>query len=384
MRTLVLAISFGLIAAAAPASAGARTIDVRKGDSIQAAVDRARPGDVVEIHPGTYTEAGRTCPTRPEEQCAVVVTRNRISIVGRPRPGKPVVLRSREGQQRGIAVGKSRLGVCMSRPDELVHGSRIARLTVRGFEDDGILLQCVERWRVTRVRAIDNSEYGIYPVQTKRGRLDHSFASGAHDTGIYVGQSRNARIDHNRAVDNVSGYELENTVGVTLEDNVARGNTGGVLVFALPGLSQRRTSSNLIRRNVIDANNRDNTCREAAEIICRVPSGTGVLVLAADSNRVRSNSVTGNRTVGIAVANYCVVLGTPPDECAQLDIDPNPDANRVVGNHVMGNAGDPDFERLPIPQAAADLAWDGTGSGNCWSGNMMVATTFPAALPACP
>ena len=380
MRTLLLAI---LIAAAVPATAGARTINVHKGDSIQAAVDRARPGDVVEIHPGTYTEAGRECPTRPEEECAVVVTRNRISIVGRPRPGKPVVLRSSDGQQRGIAVGKSRLGVCMRRPDELVHGSRIARLTVRGFEDDGILLQCVERWRVTRVRAVDNGEYGIYPVQTKRGRLDHSFASGANDTGIYVGQSRNARIDHNRAVDNVSGYELENTVGTTLEDNVARGNTGGVLVFALPGLSQTRTSSNLIRRNVIDSNNRANTCREESEIICRVPEGTGVLVLAADNNRVRSNNVTANRTVGIAVANYCVVLGTPAEECAQLDIDPNPDANRIVGNHVMGNGGDPDLQRLPIPQAAADLAWDGTGSGNCWSGNMMVATTFPPALPAC-
>jgi parallel beta-helix repeat protein len=383
MRTLLACITLGLIAAAAPAGAGARTIDVRQGDSIQAAVDRARPGDRVEIHPGTYSEAGRTCPTRPEQQCAVVVTRNRISIAGRPRPGKPVVLQSRAGQERGIAVGKSRLGVCLSRPDELVHGSRIARLTVRGFEDDGILLMCVERWRVTRVRAIDNSEYGIYPVQTKRGRLDHSFASGANDTGIYVGQSRNARIDHNLAVDNVSGYELENTVGVTLEDNVARANTGGVLVFALPGLSQKRTASNLIRRNVIDANNRANTCGEPSEVVCRVPSGTGVLVLAADSNRIRSNTVTANRTVGIAVANYCVVLGVPAEECAQLDIDPNPDANRVVGNHVMGNGGDPDLERLPIPQAAADLAWDGTGSDNCWSANEMVASTFPPTLPAC-
>ena len=379
MRWLILLIVLGLIA---PAAAGARTIDVRRGDSIQAAVDVARPGDRVVIHPGTYSERGRTCPTVPDEQCAVVVTRNRISVVGRPRPGKPVVLRSREGQQRGIAVGRSRQGVCLNRPNLLVHGSRIARLTVQGFEDDGIRLTCVERWRVTRVRALGNGEYGIYPVQTRRGRLDHSFASGANDTGIYVGQSRNARVDHNLAVDNVSGYELENTVNVLLEDNTGRGNTGGILVFALPGLSQKRTASNLIRSNVLEANNRPNTCTELAETICRVPSGTGLLVLAADSNRVRSNTVTGNRTVGIAVANYCVVVGIPQAECATLDIDPDPDANRVVGNRVSGNGGDPDLERLPIPAAAVDLAWDGTGSGNCWSANGM-ATTFPGALPAC-
>jgi hypothetical protein len=114
-----------------------------------------------------------------------------------------------------------------------------------------------------------------------------------------------------------------------------------------------------------------------------VPSGTGVLVPAADSNRVRSNAVTGNRTVGIAVANYCVVIGIAPAECAELDIDPSPDANRVVGNRVMGNGSDPDLERLPIPAAAVDLAWDGTGSGNCWSANVM-GTTFPGALPSCP
>jgi parallel beta-helix repeat protein len=272
--------------------------------------------------------------------------------------------------------------VCLSRPRQLVHGSRIARLTVRGFEDDGIRLQCVEDWRVTRVRATDNLEYGIYPVQTRRGRLDHSFASGANDTGIYIGQSRNARVDHNRATDNVSGYELENTVNVILEDNAARGNTGGILVFALPGLSQKRTSSNLIRRNVVRENNRANTCTEAQEVICRVPSGTGLLILAADNNRVHANQVVGNRTLGIAVANYCVVLGIAPAECAGLDIDPNPDANRVTGNSVSGNGGDPDLALLPIPAAAVDYAWDGTGSGNCWSINPM-ATKFPPALPAC-
>jgi hypothetical protein len=31
---------------------------------------------------------------------------------------------------------------------------------------------------------------------------------------------------------------------------------------------------------------------------------------------------------------------------------------------------------------AADLAWDTTGVGNCWSGNI-AGTTFPASLPTC-
>ena len=105
-------------------------------------------------------------------------------------------------------------------------------------------------------------------------------------------------------------------------------------------------------------------------------------MLAADRNELEANRVTSNRSLGVAVANYCVARGIPPEPCAALDIDPNPDGNRVVENRVTGNGTDPDLQRLPAPVFAVDLAWDTTGTGNCWSRNVAV-TTFPAALPAC-
>ena len=52
MRTLAPALAAALLAAALPAAA--RTIHVEPGGSIQAAVDRARPGDTVAVAPGTY------------------------------------------------------------------------------------------------------------------------------------------------------------------------------------------------------------------------------------------------------------------------------------------------------------------------------------------
>lgn len=382
MRPLVLSLAVALVAAATPAAAGARTLAVRAPASIQAAVDAAKPGDRVLVHPGSYTERGRPCPTHPKDECAVVVTTDRISIVGRPRAGRPVVLRSRKGQQRGIAVGRSRDGGCLSKPSKLIHGARIARLTVRGFENDGVDLACVERWRVSHVRAVGNREYGIFPSHTRRGRLDHSFASGANDTGLYIGQSRSARVDHNTAVRNLSGLEVENSVGVRVERNTSRRNTAGILVFALPGLDLKRSERNVIRHNVAEANNRANTCLDPEDIVCAVPSGTGLLILAADHNRVGANRVTGNRSLGIAVADYCIVLGVTAADCKALDIDPSADGNRVVGNRANGNGAHPDLKRLPAAVFAVDLAWDTSGNANCWSGNQAV-TSFPAALPAC-
>jgi hypothetical protein len=53
----------------------------------------------------------------------------------------------------------------------------------------------------------------------------------------------------------------------------------------------------------------------------------------------------------------------------------------MVSNVATGNGANPDPN---VPSIfAVDLAWDFTGSGNCWSGNTN-ATQFPPSLPPCP
>ncbi len=364
-----------------PAAAGAKVIHVHPGGSIQAGVNQANPGDTVLVAPGTYTEDSQPCPAEPSNSCAVVVDKNDISIIGQGGGhGKSVTLQGTSGQNVGIGVGNTPDPSCLTDPRLRLHGSTLRGLTVQGFADDGVLLFCVSGWRISDLVAQDNTEYAIFPSHSFNGRVDHSFASDARDTGFYIGQSFNSRMDHNVATGNVSGYEIENSIGVKADHNVAHDNTGGILSFTLPFLDAKVNSGNVITHNVVRNNNQDNNC--GSGLVCEVPSGSGILLVAADSNGVRHNQVTGNRSFGIAVANICAAQQLSPQDCDFIsqDIDPNSDNNHIVHNTVLGNGAHPD----PVLPAvfAVDLAWDTFGDGNCWSKNVF-GTSFPPDLPSC-
>ena len=207
-RAGVRVVAIGLAAGAAvlgfPVASGASmTIIVRPGHSIQAAVDAASPGDTILVEPGRYTEPGVACPANPAQTCAVAITKDNISLIGLTRGERRVAVANPGGQDVGIQVARTGDPACLSDPAKTVRGSLVRGFTVSGFGSDGLDVVCADGWRVTRVRATGNAEYGIFPSLAGHGRVDHSFASGANDTGIYVGQSHNVRVDHNVATGNV-------------------------------------------------------------------------------------------------------------------------------------------------------------------------------------
>ena len=359
--------------------ATARDITVQFGQSIQAAVDLASPGDRILVQPGTYHEPGRPCPTDSTKVCAVVVSKNNISLVAEPRPRRPVILENPGNQTQGIAFGRPGVSPTQCRSDvsKRIKGAQVSGFIVRNFSDTGIFLFCVEGFTVSSNSTVDNKIYGIFPVLSSDGLITGNVASGAHDTGIYIGQSHDVHVTENIAHDNVSGFEVENSLNIEVDHNESFNNTAGILMFIEPGNVILVSRSNQIHNNFVHDNNSPNSCVVPGDDICLVPPGIGISAAAGDHNVIAYNRVIGNKTVGILLTDMCTALQIPISSC-NLGFDPLPETTRIEFNIAQENG----FNPTPgFP--GADLLWTGSGRGNCWLGNV-AAVVVPPNLPVCP
>ena len=148
-----------------------------------------------------------------------------------------------------------------------------------------------------------NGSYALYPVQCEGVMIDSCIAIGASDAGIYVGQSKNIVVKNCIAENNVAGIEIENSLQAEVYDNLATGNTGGILVFDLPNLVQKKGGFVKVYHNKIIENNHVNFAPKG-NIVGKVPMGTGVLILATSHVDVYENEIINNKTMGLGIISY--------------------------------------------------------------------------------
>jgi parallel beta-helix repeat protein len=332
---------------------------IRVTTTIQAAVDAAVPGDTIVVPPGTYRES-------------VLIDKSDLILRG----SRGAVIDA-HGFANGIRVGTGQetpgpdgFPVC---PPLALRNVTVEGLTVGNAEDNGILLIGVDGFQVRGGRYVDNHEYGVFPRCSTHGLVEGNLAEGANDTGIYVGNDTEVTVSGNRAVGNTSGFEVENSSSVVVRGNRATGNTAGILVFVLPGLPRTATDHVLVEGNVVMRNNRPNPVPpESGEDLGLVPTGSGILDIAGDEVTFRHNVVVGNDSVGIAMV-------ASPFAGQDPRVEPNPDRTRVVDNVLLRNGLHPD----PLRTAgnAADIVYDGSGTGNCFAHNVFM-TDFPNGITA--
>jgi nitrous oxidase accessory protein NosD len=336
---LFLSLLLGLPATAAWAG-GAKVRVVEPGESIQAAIDAASPGDTILVKPGTYAEA-------------LVVQTDDLTLKG----SKGTVLTMPASSDNictelsgGTVVGICALGEVNFETFEVIEyleGPRISGFRIRGFTDSGIIALGTDGLRATGNWFEDNAGYGIFSLLSIRPLLAHNTASGNGDAGLYVGgnQDVDATVVGNTSWDNALGIFLRDVSNGSATGNHVFDNCTGILLLAnAPGPVTNWT----VRHNLVRRNNKTD-CGEGG-----ATSGTGILLLGASDNEVSKNVVVGNR--GEAPFGGGIVLVTAEPE------EPGGEALAPSGNVVRKN--------VALRNAPFDLSRDGTGDGNRFVDNL--------------
>jgi parallel beta-helix repeat protein len=164
----------------------------------------------------------------------------------------------------------------------------------------------------------ENGAYGIYPVRSRNVLIEGCEALNASDAGLYVGQSINVIVRDNIVRGNVAGLEIENTQFADVYDNLAENNTGGVLIFDLPG-NPIVGRDVVIRNNTIRNNNTPNFA--PGGVVSELPSGTGLVTFASRRLEIYSNTFEGNNSHDIGLVSGLVLSLYSLDAAANWELE---------------------------------------------------------------
>ncbi len=306
----------------------------------------AKPGDIIEIPAGRYA-LDRSLSLRV----------NGVTIRG---AGISETVLSFKGQRVGAE------GLLVNASD-----FTLENLAIEDTRGDAVKINAGERITLRALRvewtggaSTRNGAYGLYPVRTRNVLIEDCLVIGASDAGIYVGQSEDIVVRRNRARQNVAGIEIENSRRADVYDNDVTENTGGVLVFNMPNLSQRGEGTR-VYRNRIYANNTANFGAKGTPV-ASVPAGSGVVVNSNDVVEIFDNELRDNATAHIIISSYFSTGYMTQDGVAE-NFDPYPEAIHVHGNRYSGGGDSPDGLELKMIKLALfglggrfpSVLWDG-------------------------
>lgn len=285
-----------------------KTHVVNPGDSIQAAVEIAQPGDTIQVMPGTYSET-------------VYIDKDDIHLVGVIVAGERATLDGQKTLNDAILYSGN---------DVIIENFKII-----DYKGNGIMSQAGNNFEIRNNLIIDTGIYGIFPQLGKNGLIEHNVVSGIADAAIYVGMSDNIHVAYNEVFDSVAGIEIENSRHAIVEHNHTHNNTGGILAFITPGLPIKDTYDVIIRNNFILDNNTPNFGAPGSTV-AGIPAGTGILIMAADDVVVEGNIISNHKTAGILITDH----GNAANLTLDPESDPNADGAMILDNVMLNNGYD--------------------------------------------
>ncbi|MFF2542343.1 nitrous oxide reductase family maturation protein NosD [Kitasatospora sp. NPDC058063] len=268
-------------APAARADGGLPLHHVRPGESIQRAVDAARPGDTVQLFPGTYRGSVR-------------ITTPGITLRG---AGRDSVIVPGDGTENACAAAGH--GICVVGTEEhplsdvTVHG-----LAVTGFRKNGIDASGTTGLTVSGTYVHDNAQQGISQEMSTRAVIRGNRSTDNGQSGVFLANyayreggspdTGGTVVERNELTGNRVGVTVRRLRGLAVQDNGISGNCAGVFVVGDEGVPR---AGNLdVRRNTVVGNNKFCPANPRLGAI----QGAGIVLTGTEDTRVTENEVRDN------------------------------------------------------------------------------------------
>ena len=340
MRFIALPTLAACLALAGPSIPKILSVEpgLNAAERLQTALIAAKPGDTVQLGAGRF-----------DIPDSLSLDAAHVTLRGAARDATVLVFDKQNAGADGLLITGD--------------GALVEDLSVENPKGNGIKSKGVDGIIFRRVRVEwtggpkqSNGAYGVYPVSSQHVLIDHVLVKGASDAGIYVGQSRFVVLQNSEAAYNVAGIEIENCYNADVHDNLSTHNAGGILVFDLPGLPQMGGHSVRIYDNKIVDNDTPNFAPKG-NIVAKVPTGTGVMVMANRDVHVFRNTIDGNASVGVLLVSYLNAFTDPTYNPLPRDVS-------VHDNHIGKNGFAPTFDGGPtlakaLGGAIPPVMWDG-------------------------
>ncbi|MFK7976823.1 MAG: right-handed parallel beta-helix repeat-containing protein [Halioglobus sp.] len=398
----------GVVLLGTTLSAQAMVHRVYEGESIQAAIDAAAPGDTILVEPGTYQESA-------DAGYGLRISTDNIRLIGKDRPHRKRGKGWGKGQGNGNAYGHGNgngngnsdgvvrilhngdqeTGIYAapegceykdSECDAQLHGFYLRGFTVEGFPVNGIQTRWVDGFKFVRNQSVNNLNNGIYPTLSANGLVRDNVSYGSLDTSMWVAGSENVRVVGNDLSGSPIGFEITVSNNVTVARNKIHNNTVGVGLFHpnAAGNPPLETMKDwIIRNNDISDNNLPNPAPPGT-FQAGLPAGYGVLLLGVSDHKVVNNRLDGNDAAGIAVLDWCTAVGLADAsrDCVARPPIADPSVNNVLvaRNTLTDNGANPP----PLGIPGVDLLFihlTGDAMGNCYRRNKPEELTFLSLQP---
>ncbi len=324
------------------------------GQSIQAAIDAAQPGDTIIVRPGVY-------------HGSLEIATNGIHLIGfhavivpAATPGGSLCNQGNDPPtETGICVHgqvDDATGDVIQTVDNVV----VAGFRVNGFSGDGTFVYGGHNFTAFNDEFSHNGGYGIFSLHSENVSYIGNLSHDNGEAGLYVGESPKANVDveHNVSWRNLGeGLLFRDSLGGHVSGNSFTGNCIGVLALNDGSAGPGPFGNVRITDNWIVANNKACPAGEGPPT-----SGLGVGIAGNSNVVVRHNVINKNVPGG--------PTGVPSGGIALIAFDPSspPNNNTIVGNYLHGNVDN-------------DIFSDGSGTGNVFKFNRC-NTSDPAGLCA--